>query len=188
MALAKEVNLRRAHRAAAPLDGTQRLELDMGSEVLTNRTKVVLESQAWLPSDFSNHTGVVNQLIRHGCLVDLMTGISHTQREVVRLLLTASESTTLEDSRGLCAMDWATEPRHAAVRQIPQQHMDAGAPCTQLIAVSDGSAGPSAQPRPQGAGAADEAGQGPATGRRRASRFHCHKADCPNSEQSLHGT
>ena len=34
-------------------------------------------------------------------------------------------STTLEDSRGRSAMDWATEPRHAAVRRHQQQHMHA---------------------------------------------------------------
>ncbi len=52
-ALAQEVSLRRARRATAPLGGTQHLELDMGSDVLTNRTKVFAESQGWLLSDFA---------------------------------------------------------------------------------------------------------------------------------------
>ncbi len=83
------------------------------------------------------------------------------------MLLAAGASTTLEESL------------------ILQQHRDAGAPCAQPLAVSDGSAGPSAQLQPQGASAADEAGKGPATGRRRAWRFDGHKAECPNSEQRL---
>ncbi len=53
MALVQDVSLRRAHRAAAPLNGTQRLELDVGSDVLTNRTKVLAESQGWTISDFA---------------------------------------------------------------------------------------------------------------------------------------
>ncbi len=52
-ALAQEVSLRRAHHAATPLGGTQRLELDMGSDVLTNRTKVFAESQGWTIYDFA---------------------------------------------------------------------------------------------------------------------------------------
>ncbi len=60
---------------------------------------------------------------------------------VVRLLLAAGASTTLEDHQGRSG---ATDPRHAALHQILQQHMDAGALCTQLIAVSDPSAWPRA--------------------------------------------
>jgi hypothetical protein len=85
-------------------------------------------------------------------------------------------------------MDWATEPRHAAVRQILQQHMDAGAPCTQLAAVQpSGSLGPSTEPQPQGsaAGAAGQTRKGPGSGARRAFRFKCHSPDCPHSEASL---
>ncbi len=44
-ALVQEMCLRRAHRATAPLGGTQGLELDMGLDFLTNRTKVFAESQ-----------------------------------------------------------------------------------------------------------------------------------------------
>jgi ankyrin repeat protein len=142
----------------------------------------------------NGHTEVVDLLIRRGSIVDLANifaitplhaACSDGHEGAVRLLLAAGASATLEDDHGRSAMDFATEERHAGIRQILQQHMDAGAPCTQLIAVSDGSAGPSAQPQPQGAGAADHADQGPAAGRRRAWRFHCHKAECPNSEQSL---
>ena len=39
--------------------------------------------------------------------------------------LAAGASTTLEDSRGRSAMDWATDLRHAAVRLLLQQHMHA---------------------------------------------------------------
>ena len=39
--------------------------------------------------------------------------------------LAAGASTTLEGSRGRSAMDWVTEPRHAAVRRLLQQHMHA---------------------------------------------------------------
>jgi hypothetical protein len=52
-ALAQEVSLHRAHRAAAPRGGTQRLELDMGSDVLTKRTKAFADAQGMLISDFA---------------------------------------------------------------------------------------------------------------------------------------
>jgi hypothetical protein len=82
-------------------------------------------------------------------------------------------------------MDYATEPRHAAVRQILQQHMDAGAPCTQLAAVQpSGSLGPSTEPQPQGSAATGQAEQGAAAGRR-VYRFACRLPGCPHSEQSL---
>ncbi len=44
---------RRAHRAAAPLGGTQRLELDMGMDVLTLSSKRFAEFQGWAISDFA---------------------------------------------------------------------------------------------------------------------------------------
>ncbi len=44
-ALGQEVNLRRAHWAAAPLDGTQNLDLDMDSDVLTTCTKRFADCQ-----------------------------------------------------------------------------------------------------------------------------------------------
>ncbi len=52
-ALAQEVSLRRAHRTAAPRGGTQRLELDMGTDVLTANTKRFAESQGVTISDFA---------------------------------------------------------------------------------------------------------------------------------------
>ncbi len=88
-------------------------------------------------------------------------------------------------------MDYATEERHAPIRQLLQQHTATGAPCTQLVAVSDGSAGPNAQPQPQGAGAADQdraAGQAEEGTRRkgkRAFRFRCNNPACSNTEESL---
>jgi hypothetical protein len=59
----------------------------------------------------------------------------HAHEGAVRLLLAAGASTTLGHSQGRSTMDWATEPRHVALRQILQQYMDAGAPCTQLAAL-----------------------------------------------------
>ncbi len=44
-ALAQNASLRPAHRLAAPLGGTQRLELDLGADVLTANTKQFAESQ-----------------------------------------------------------------------------------------------------------------------------------------------
>ncbi len=52
-ALAQEVTLRRAHRLAAPFGGTQRLELDLGKDVLTVHTKEFAESQGMTVSDFA---------------------------------------------------------------------------------------------------------------------------------------
>ncbi len=101
------------------------------------------------------HTEMVDQLLRSCCLLDLTNDVGVTSlhaacfnahEAVVRLLLAAGASATPDDSRGRSAMDWATKPRHAAVRQILLKHVDAGAPGTQLIAVSDVSAPPRAQP------------------------------------------
>jgi hypothetical protein len=47
MALTQDVSLRRAQ------SGTQRLELDMGTDVLTANTKLFAESQGWTISDFA---------------------------------------------------------------------------------------------------------------------------------------
>ncbi len=52
-ALAQGVSLRWAHHAAAPLGGTQQLKPDLGSGVLTNRTKLFAESQGWLIFNFA---------------------------------------------------------------------------------------------------------------------------------------
>jgi transposase InsO family protein len=47
------VTLRRAHRLAAPFGGTQRLELDLGTDVLTARTKEFAEAQGMTVSEFA---------------------------------------------------------------------------------------------------------------------------------------
>jgi hypothetical protein len=52
-ALDKEVSLRRAHRAAALVGGTPRLELDMGTDVLTISTKRFTEPQGMIISNFA---------------------------------------------------------------------------------------------------------------------------------------
>jgi hypothetical protein len=52
-ALAQEVSLRRAHRTDALLCGSQCLELDVGSDVLMQRTKRFAESQGWTLADFA---------------------------------------------------------------------------------------------------------------------------------------
>ncbi len=54
-----------------------------------------------------------------------MAACHYENEGALRLLLAAGASTTLEDNQGRCAMDWATEPRHASVRQILQEHMRA---------------------------------------------------------------
>jgi hypothetical protein len=46
-------SLRKAHRHAAPLGGTQRWELDLGTDVLTANTKQFAESQRMTVSDFA---------------------------------------------------------------------------------------------------------------------------------------
>jgi ankyrin repeat protein len=78
------------------------------------------------------NTEAVDLLLHRGAVVDLPNKSHHNtalhaacfkaHEGAVRLLLAAGASTTLEDSRGRSAMDFATEPRHAAVRQLLQQH------------------------------------------------------------------
>ena len=146
-------------------------------------------------ASITGHTEVVDLLIRRGCIVDLANSCGTTPLHAacsnghggaVRLLLAAGASATLGDDECRSAMDWAKAERHAGIRQILQQHMDAGAPCTQLIAVSDVSVGPSALPQPQGsAGVAGQIDKGAGSGGRRAFRFQCHMPDCPQSETSL---
>ncbi len=85
-----------------------------------------------MDATIKGHTEAVDLLLRRGAVVDLpnknhntaLHGACHLEKEgAVRLLLTAAASTTLVDNQGRCAMDWATEPRHAAIRQLLQQHM-----------------------------------------------------------------
>ena len=141
------------------------------------------------------HRDVVALLLDREALVNaalsgntaLHTACYFAHEGVVRLLLAAGASATLENNQGLSAIDYATAPRHAAVRQILQEHTDAGAPCTQLVAVaSSGSAGASSkQVQVSASGPAAQAEGRPATGMGRAFRFHCHAPGCPHSEESL---
>ncbi len=116
--------------------------------LLVARAAINVQSKRSLTPPFAasvnGPTEVVDHWIRHGCIVDRNNGLGHTplhaaccnaHEAVVNWLLATGASLTLEDSQGLSAMDYATEPRHAAVRPILQQRMDAGAPCTQLAAV-----------------------------------------------------
>ena len=75
----------------------------------------------------NGHTEAVALLLRRGAVVDLLNkngntalhSACHFEHEgAVRLLLTAGASTTLQDNQSRCAMDWATAPRPAVVRQI----------------------------------------------------------------------
>jgi hypothetical protein len=52
-ALTQDVSLHRAHRTAAPRGGTQRLQLDMGTDVVTANTKRFAESQKWTITDLA---------------------------------------------------------------------------------------------------------------------------------------
>jgi hypothetical protein len=52
-ALTQDMSLRRAHRTASALGGTQRLELNMRTDVVTANTKLFAESQGCAISDFA---------------------------------------------------------------------------------------------------------------------------------------
>ena len=128
----------------------------------------------------NDHTAVVEVLLGRGSIIDTadtsfgMTALHlacmKAHENVVRLLLTAGASVTLEDNHGRSAMDWASEERHTAVRQILQQHIEA-APQPQ-------------PPQDSPSVAAGQAEEGTRRGSKRAFRFRCNNPACGNTEES----
>ena len=105
--------------------------LDSGADI---NGKCTQGNTPLIDAALMGHTEVVDLLLSRGAVVDLPNTNHHTalhaacfkaHEGAVRLLLAAGASTTLETKCGCRAMDFATEPRHAAVLRLLRQHKHA---------------------------------------------------------------